>query len=137
MAGQISNYLREKLLNHSLGQGAFTMPTNIYMGLFVGDPTDAGLFTDEVNPTGSGYARVEITALLGLCDPILGIENDTSIVFPTAITDWGAITHTALFDSATPGAGNMLYYGTLDFPSYIFATETFQYKISRYKLTIN
>ena len=137
MAGQLTNYARQKMINHALGQEAWAIPTNIYMALFLEDPTDAGLFTDEVTDVDTGYVRLDITALFGACNSETGIENDAIIEFTTALIDYGAVKYTALMDSATHGAGNMIYYGALDYVSYIFAGDSFKYKIGRYKLTMD
>lgn len=137
MAGQLTNYSRAKMINHALGQEAWVMPTNVYMALFLGDPTDEGLFTDEITNVGTGYVRVDITANFGICDGVIGIANNSSIDFPSALIDYGAVTHCAVMDSAIHGAGNMIYYGALDFIAYIFAGDVFRYKVGRYTLTMD
>ena len=39
---EMSNYLEEKLLDHTLGTSAYTHPSTVYLALHTADPTDAG-----------------------------------------------------------------------------------------------
>lgn len=42
MAGNLTNYLENKLLDHFLGTTAYTMPSPVYVALFTVAPGDAG-----------------------------------------------------------------------------------------------
>jgi hypothetical protein len=110
MAMNKTKYGRKAVLDHFFGRVSHTFPTNRWAALFSGDPTDEGLLTDEL--TEDGYARVEITDLMA--DAILGtgmIANQNDITFGPAGEDWSEITHIGIMDSATIGAGNMIYFG--------------------------
>ena len=102
-----TTYLKNKILEHITGKTTYTKPTNTYIGLLTGDPTVAGLLTQEV--TGGSYARVQVTwatASNGL------IKNSALITFPAMpsanIKYWG------VFDAATNG--NLLEYFPFEVP---------------------
>ena len=110
MAMNKTRYGRRAVLDHMLGRSEHPFPTGRWLALFNGDPTEIGLLDDEL--TEDGYARVEITDLLG--DAILAsgqISNAADIAFEEAGEDWSEITHAGIMDSATIGAGNMIYFG--------------------------
>jgi len=100
-----TNYLETKILNHILGNGAYTPPA-LYAALFTSDPgLESGVVTSEVS--GNGYARVAASSFGGYS---VATGNSSSnvghIEFPTATAAWGTITHVGLFDAAT--GGNLL-----------------------------
>lgn len=113
MAGSLGAYAEREMLDHFFG-AAFTPPTNIYLGLWVGDPTDAGTGGAEVS--GGSYARVlnntwdAATTSGGKARS----ANTAAIAFPTATGSWGTPSHWALWDAIT--AGNLLWHGTIDSP---------------------
>jgi len=103
MAGNLTNYLENKLLDHFLGTTAYTMPTPVYVALFTAAPGDAGGGTEV---TGGSYARQTATFTAASSG---ATSNDSNIDFtgmPAATT-----VAIALFDAST--AGNMLVHGTL------------------------
>lgn len=107
MAGSLSNALESKLLDHVLLNDPFSVPTNIYIALFVGDPTDTGAGGAE--RTGlSGYARV----VMDSWDVATGraTENTNKITFAQAGEDWGTIDYYGIYDALT--GGNFLAHGS-------------------------
>ena len=50
----LSDYLENEILDHILGTGAYTMPTNVYVGLSTGSFNDDNSGTEL---SGSGYTR--------------------------------------------------------------------------------
>ena len=106
--GSFSDYTEDALLNHLFGKGDYPPPT-IYVGLSTTDPGDSGAGLSE--PNGNGYARVETTeadwnvAASGLLD------NANVILLGPATSNWGTLTHFALFDAAT--GGHLLLHGAL------------------------
>ena len=54
MAGNLSNYLENKILDHFLGTTSYTMPADVYVALYTAAPNDAGGGTEA---TGGSYAR--------------------------------------------------------------------------------
>jgi len=102
----LSDYLKNHIINHMLRNQAFTPPSALYLALFTAAPTAAGGGTEV---TGGSYARQAIV----LTAPVTAgvTDNNADIVFPTPSANWGTITHGAVFDAST--AGNMLLFGSL------------------------
>ena len=103
MAGNLTNYLENKLIDHFLGTTAYTMPDDIYVALFTIAPSDAGGGTEV---TGGSYARQVATFTAASSG---ATSNDSNIDFtgmPSATT-----VAIGIFDDLT--SGNMLLYGTL------------------------
>jgi len=103
MAGNLTNYLENKLIDHFLGTTSYTMPADVYVGLFTVSPGEAGGGTEV---TGGSYARQIATFTAASSG---ATSNDTNIDF----TGMPAATTVAIgiFDALT--SGNMLLYGTL------------------------
>lgn len=103
MAGNLSNYLENKIIDHFLGTAAYTMPTTVYVGLYTVAPTDAGGGTQV---TGGSYAR-QVGAFSASSS---GATSNTSNI---DFTGMPAATTVAIgiFDAIT--SGNLLLYGTL------------------------
>jgi hypothetical protein len=103
MAGNLTNYLENKLIDHFLGTTSYTMPADVYIALFTVAPADAGGGTEV---TGGSYAR-QIVTFSGASSG--ATSNDSNIDF----TGMPAATTVAIgiFDAST--SGNMLLYGTL------------------------
>jgi len=105
MAGSLTDFSENELLDHILGTGSFTSPTNVYSSLFTVAPTDAGGGTEV---TGGSYARV-ITAFDAAASG--ATANTANVNFPSATAGWGTVVAFAIFDAIT--AGNMLFWGDL------------------------
>ena len=123
-----SDYLENKLLDHTLGNTAYTQPSN-YVGLFT---AVTGLETNSptAEVSGGSYARKAASfaaASGGSC------STDATITFDAATANWGTITHVAVMDAAT--AGNVLFYGAVTSAKTIETGDTFQ--ISSGNLTIS
>jgi hypothetical protein len=106
-----SDYLENKILDHVLGNTAYSAPATVYVALYTAEPNDAGGGTEV---SGSGYARKSVTNnTSNWPNASSGSKsNGAAIEFAAASGgDWGEITHFALFDAAS--AGNMLYHGAL------------------------
>lgn len=87
------------------------IPTAYYIGLSTSEPTING--DNVTEPTGNGYARVDLTGILG--EPTAGVvKNKTPINFNESTANWGLITHFVVFDA--PTNGNLLMYGQLSTP---------------------
>lgn len=123
MANNMCDYLEKKLLDHALGVAAYTMPTNVYVGLFTADPTETGAAATEI--TGNAYVRKQMAfnaATLGAGNT----ANTSDVVWPQATGSWGTVSHAVLFDA--PSGGNPLFYGPLTTPQVVANTNTFQIK---------
>jgi hypothetical protein len=102
---QMSNYLENELLDHTLGTGSWTMPTTIYLALFTSNPTDAGSGTEV---SGSGYARQAVTFGAAASGSATNSSQET---FTASGGNFGTVTHIGIYDAST--AGNLLVYGAL------------------------
>lgn len=92
-------------------------PSAIAVSLHTGDPTDvtATAAANEVANSGS-YARVAITqadAQWNIPTTTGAFSNVNAVTFPSPTGNWGVVTHFAIWDSATYGAGNLLMSGAL------------------------
>ena len=99
----LSDYLENEVLDHILGTGAYTMPTNVYVGL------STASFNDDASGTelsGSGYTRKVITFNAASSATA---DNDAAVEFPAATGSWGTVSHFGLFDAST--SGNLLVHG--------------------------
>lgn len=89
---------------------ATTMPTHYFIGLSTTAPTITG--TNVSEPSGSGYARVELTTL---SKPSGGVVTNTAAIdFHESTASWGTVTHFVIYDALT--GGNLLQYGQLSTP---------------------
>lgn len=106
--GSLSDFAEGKLLDHVLNV-AYTPPATVYLALCTADPTDAatGASMNEVANSGS-YARTAIT--FGAASSRRVTQN-AQVTFPAATGAWGTVTHWAIVDSGTYGAGNVLATG--------------------------
>jgi len=105
MAGNLTNYLENKLLDHFLGTTAFAMPSPVYVALFTVAPSDAGGGTEVTGGPGP-YARKTATFSAASSGATSNSANIDFTGMPAATT-----VAIALFDAIT--SGNMLVYGTL------------------------
>ena len=107
-----SDYLENKFLDHALSDGAFAEPANVYMALCTAVPTDASTGATLTEATYTGYARQEILAT-DLSAAASGSKtNSAAITFAACTAGTSTIIGFAIVDSATTGAGNVLYWGT-------------------------
>ena len=129
MAGA-TTYLQQKLLDHVLGNGAYTAP-NPYIGLFTAAPSDAGGGTEV---SGGDYARVDANAKFGATSGTT-CSNDGAITFPTASASWGTVTHFGIFDAAT--SGNLLKWAALTASKTVGSGDTASFATGDLDLTLD
>jgi len=114
--GAKTNYLKNALLDHYLGQSQFSVPTP-YLGLFVIAPTDAGGGTEVA---GGGYVRKDVSssfaAAAGGQSP-----NTADVEFDQASAAWGSVEAYGIFDAAT--SGNLLLWGYMIQNRYDFTAD--------------
>jgi len=112
MAGYLSNYAENKILDHVLKVASYSRPDALFVALCDADPTDAGTGATISEPgAGEAYARQS-------CDDWTvaasrASANSVAIAFPEATGTWGTMTHFAILDTLTLAAGNMLAYGPI------------------------
>jgi hypothetical protein len=107
----LSNYAENALLNHITTNSAYSSVATLYLALATGNPgeTATGASMSEVANSGS-YARQAITFGAAASRRV---TQSGGVTFPQASGSWGTVTHWAVVDSATYGAGNVLAYGAL------------------------
>jgi hypothetical protein len=104
-----SNYLEDQITGWINGTAFATAPTNTFVQLYTQDPTDAGSHTGAVYPraqvNGGGWTRG--TSGAGT------LTNTATITITSSAPSAQTISHFAVFDVVTAGAGNMLFHGPL------------------------
>ena len=100
-----SNYLENKVIDHFLGTSSTSAPSNVYMGLFTSNPTDANSGTEV---SGNGYSRQVITFNAASSG---SATNSSAETFTASGGNFGTVTHFGIFDAST--SGNLLYHGAL------------------------
>lgn len=115
-ATSMSDYLEGQIITHAFRTGSWTKPTVLAVAL--GTACSDSAFTEIAN-SGS-YARVNANPLDATWAAATSGNGTTSnvgaIAFPTPTANWNsgsAITHFAIYDSATYGAGNMYFCAAL------------------------
>lgn len=138
-----SNYLEAKLLDHTLryGTAPYTGVSTLYLALFnntsgnAATNLEAGTLTDEVTTSASAYSRKAVTfAAASAAGGTTSSASSATVTFDTATASWGSITHIAIMDGATAGAGNVLFYGAVTTAKTIDTGDTFQ--VSSGNLTV-
>lgn len=135
-----SNYLENKLLDHTLryGTAPYTGASTIYLALFnntsgnAAANLEAGTLTDETSTSGTAYARKAVTFAAASGG---SSATNATVTFDAATANWGTITHVAVMDSGTAGAGNVLFWGAVTTSKTIETGDTFQ--VSSGNLTIS
>lgn len=124
MAGSKSDFLENELLDHVLGNAAYSAPATVYIALYTADPSDAGGGTEV---TGGSYARKAVTNNSTNWPNASGgaKSNGTDIVFVTATASWGTVTAFGIFDASS--GGNLLYWAELTIDKTIDNGDTAQF----------
>jgi len=99
----LSDYAENKVLDHTLGTTAWTMPATVYLGLSVASMADDASGTEL---SGSGYARQSISFASASSG---SASTDATVTFPTATGSWGSVGYWSLWDASS--GGNMLMHG--------------------------
>jgi len=135
--GSKSDYLEQKLLDHTLGNTPFSAPANVFMALFSVTPGDAVGGTEA---TGSGYARLSITNNTTNWPNATGTSPTTKnngVVFTMEATgDWSSgVNQVAwgIFDASS--GGNLLYWGALGQPKPVLNTDTVSFAVNAVVIT--
>lgn len=102
--------------------------------------TATGATANEVSTSGTAYARVQVannsTNWPTATGTTTGVkQNGVAITFVTATASWGTINQFALLDSATAGAGNILFWGDLTSPKTIGNGDTASFSAGALSIT--
>jgi hypothetical protein len=130
MAGY-SDYAENKILDHSTGKTAFTMPS-VWVGLYTATPSDAGGGTEV---SGGSYARKSTAGSDWAAAASGSTSNAAVITFVTASGSWGTVTHFGLFDAAS--AGNLLMWASLTTSKTIGNGDVASFPIGNLVLTLD
>lgn len=133
MAGNLTDYAENALLNHILGKTAYTMPTTTYLALFTTAPSDSAAGT-EVSTSSTGYARQAITSVMSAASGGAS-ANASTITFGAATASWGTVMAFGIFDAAT--GGNMLLYGTLSASKAIASGDRLEFAASQLSASLD
>lgn len=137
----MSDFLEVEVRKHIFRTGSFTKPTVLRVALATAATSDAqtGATITEVT-NANAYARTGpdpldanwsgASATDGLTD------NVAAITFPTCTTaTWGTVSHIAIVDSATHGAGNSLLHGALTASKTVGVGDVFQFNAGALDVT--
>lgn len=102
-----TDYLEDKILDHTTGKTAYTMPS-VWVALFTTVPGDAGPGTEVA---GGSYARKATTGADWAAASGGVTSNATVLSFPTPSAPWGIVGWFGLFDASS--GGNMLRHAAL------------------------
>ena len=111
----ISNYAELKILEHTTGKTAWTMPTTVYVKLHLGDPGEAATSNAAANTT----RKVAAWAVAAS-----GAIATSATLEWTNVSNTETYSHWSLWDDAT--AGNALWTGALSTSAAVTAGDTFQ-----------
>jgi hypothetical protein len=125
-----SNYLENKVLDHVLTATAYTQPAR-HIALFKSPVSEAatdadleaGTLTNEVSTSGTSYGRQSVTFAAASSGTS---ATNATVTFSAATASWGTITHVAVMDGGTAGAGNVLFWGRVTTAKTIDSGDTFQ-----------
>jgi hypothetical protein len=109
-----TNYLENEILDHILGTGAFTMPTQVYIKLHIGDPGEDA----TGNPAGETTRQAADWSVASG-----GTAALSATVTWTSVSNSETYSHFSAWDAST--AGNPLFYGALDSGVAVTAGGTF------------
>ena len=124
MAGSLSDFAENEILDHLLSAATYTAPATLYLAVFTAAPTDAGGGTEV---TGGSYARLAVTNdATNFPAAVAGSKsNGVALTMVTASANWGTIVAYALFDASS--AGNMLGWADLTSPVLINNGDTLRF----------
>lgn len=103
MPASMTDYLESKVLQHIIGEAAFTQPSGLYLAAFSVAPGETGGGTEL---TGNNYARQAITFEAEGGDGV--VANSAQVQFAASGGDWSEIIGWGIMDASS--GGNMLYY---------------------------
>lgn len=137
MAADMSNYLRDEILDHVLLVDAgYAQPSALGVSLHSGDPGQTG--ASELDATGS-YDRATATSAFGTAAVDGVISNDADITFPTATADWNSgsnISYAGMWDTTTRATGNFLFRIAIGTPKAVLNGQTPKFPSGDLDLTL-
>jgi hypothetical protein len=127
---QASDYIENEILDHVLGNGAFTSPAALFVRLYTSATSDSGGGTEV---TGGSYAATACTFGASTTNGV--VTTSGTVTFPTATAGWGTVTHLAIYDAAT--GGNQISHGALDVSKTVTTNDTFEISAGQLTQTVS
>lgn len=115
----MTNFYELTMLNTLRGIAA-TAPANVYLALFLSNPTETGTAGTEADYTGYVRQKLEMGTPTQSGNTVKS-TNSAQITFPTPTGNVGTVTHAAICDAQN--GGNVLIYKQLDNPI-VLTSET-------------
>lgn len=134
MAGSLSDFLENELLDHVLSAATYTAPATLYVALFTAAPTDAGGGTEV---TGGSYVRLAVTNNATNFPAASGGAKSNGVVFTfvTATANWGTVVAMGIFDAVT--AGNLLFWADLTVNKAVNNGDTASFPVNDLDFTLD
>lgn len=126
MAGNLTNYAENKVLDHVLGTASYTKPTT-YISLYTVAPTDS---TGGTEVTGGSYAR-QVAAFSAASGGATSNSGNIDFVSMPACT----VVAVGVTDALS--GGNLLVYGTLAANKSLDAGDTLRISTGDLDITID
>lgn len=139
----MSNYLESQLVQHVFRTSSYTKPTQIGIALCTAAPadTDTGTLTGKEVSNAGAYARVDLAPSDSNWANITSGNGTTNnigaITFTAASADWGTVTHVAITDNSTYGAGQLLFWGSLAGTKVVSNGDTFQFSAAALSIQLD
>ena len=111
----ISNYAELKILEHTTGKTAWTMPTTTYVKLHIGDPGEDCTANAAANTSRQSAAWSAAAT---------GAIATSATISWTSVSSTETYSYWSLWDAST--AGNPLWSGALSTSAAVTAGDTFQ-----------
>lgn len=127
---QASDYIENEILDHVLGNGAFTSPATLYVRLYTSATNDTGGGTEV---SGGSYAATACSFNASTTNGV--VTTSATVTFPTATANWGTVTHLAIWDAAT--LGNQVSHGVLDVSKTVTTNDTFEISAGQLTQTVS
>lgn len=127
MAGNLSDYLENKVLDHVLGTTSYTMPADVYLALYTTTPTDS---TSGTEVTGGSYVRKLVTFGAASSGAATNNTNIDFTLMPTC-----TVTGIGICDAET--SGNILIYGALTSSKSVTSGDTLRVASGDLSISIN
>lgn len=134
MAGSKSDAYEQLMLQHTLGNQAFTAPGTVYVGLWTATLSDTSTGATAGEVSGGAYARAAVpNSTVNWTYSAGSIANGTAITFAAATANWGTVTYAALLNAST--SGTILYYWDLPTSKVISSGDTASFAVSSIVIT--
>jgi len=155
MSTALSDYLESGLLHHVFMGTSFPKPAEISIALCSGVPVDSDTgetipeLPSEINGSGTGYSRISLgdpatngdtSWIYSQQDHDFGsgiIKNSGTILFETALLDWGFVSGIAITDDSQYGSGNLLMHSQLNNPRIIYKGDAVKFDVTNLQIKFN